>query len=136
MHLKLENRATLYEKLEFKTDEFHKKSPPFSSAPKAVFKIPTFVCRHSPVFDFHPSFSFLMSLSTTSDNSNDILWIETRVPSIASIYYNLHLRHTHALYCPDDNPVTPNDESTIEPVKQKHVRDLARDILRVIDSVS
>lgn len=77
-----------------------------------------------------------MSIPTTSDNSTDILWIETRIPAIASIYYNLHLQHTHVLYCPDDHTATTKEKSIVEPVKQKHVRDLARDILRVIDSVS
>ncbi|ORZ10412.1 hypothetical protein BCR42DRAFT_422332 [Absidia repens] len=72
-----------------------------------------------------------MSLSVINDGS-DILWIATRIPGIASIYYYLHLQNTHTLYCPDDISPTP-DSNSIAPVKQ-HVRDLARNILHVIDS--
>ncbi|KAI8088809.1 uncharacterized protein BX664DRAFT_331421 [Halteromyces radiatus] len=61
----------------------------------------------------------------SKNNLTDILWIETSIPVIASIYYHLHLKQTHSLYCPDD---------VIDHINHQHVRDLARDILYVIDS--
>lgn len=55
---------------------------------------------------------------------HDIVWIQS-TPALAAVYYHEHLQKTHVLYCPDDNVVQD----------QPHIRELARNILYVVDSV-
>lgn len=56
----------------------------------------------------------------------DIIWLQGH-PAIAAIHYYQHLKNTHVFYCPDDITTNGNTPLTI--------RALARDILKVYDSV-
>ncbi|CAO3617477.1 unnamed protein product [Cunninghamella blakesleeana] len=65
-------------------------------------------------------------MSKVENDTSDILWIDTNLPIIASIYYHLYLNEKYSFYCPDE-------ENTIEP---QHVRDLVRGVLKVVDKNS
>ncbi|KAI9306404.1 hypothetical protein BJ944DRAFT_248238 [Cunninghamella echinulata] len=65
-------------------------------------------------------------MSVLENDKSDIVWLDTSLPIIATIYYNLYLNKKYILYCPDNN-----DNST-----EQHTRDLVRELLKVVDQNS
>lgn len=58
------------------------------------------------------------------NTDHDIVWIQS-APAVAAVYFHENLERTHVLYCPDD---TVSQD-------RLHIRELARNILFVVDSV-